>query len=143
ILNLVDTATWKERLFYQEAGKSAMNGHWSPQGDTVVFAVGSFFNNRFTSLQGAQLATMKPDGSGFRELTHGANNNNFPSYSPDGSQLVFRTIGPEGQGLRIMNLADNSIRAITNAADNFPSWSPRGDLITFTRFLEDRNFEIF
>jgi Tol biopolymer transport system component len=143
VLNVVDTHNWKETLFYQAPGKSAMNGHWSPRGDTVVFALGSFFNNRFTTLQGAQLATIKTDGSGFQELTHGTNNNNFPSYSQDGNQLVYRTIGPEGQGLRIMNLADHAIRAVTNAADNFPSWSPRGDLIVFTRYLEDGNFEIF
>jgi Tol biopolymer transport system component len=56
---------------------------------------------------------------------------------------VYRTTGPEGQGLRVMNLADGSVRTLTSGYDNFPEWSPRGDLIVFTRMLEDGNFEIF
>ena len=142
ILNIVETATWKETVLYQTEGKSAMNGHWSPAGDAIVFAVGAFFNSR-SALRAAQLAMIKPDGSGYRELTGGANNNNFPSYSPDGKQIVYRTTGPEGQGLRVMNLADGSVRTLTSGYDNFPEWSPRGDLILFTRMLDDGNFEIF
>jgi Tol biopolymer transport system component len=144
-LKMVDTATWKESSFFQPpADKSAMNGNWSPQGDAVIFTLGSFFNDRFTGgVQDTQIVMTKPDGTGFRALTKGPNNNNFPSYSPDGSQIVYRTIGPEGQGLRIMNMADNSVRTITTGADNFPVWSPRGDLIVFSRMLEPRNFEIF
>lgn len=143
-LNMVDTKEWKEKLFYKAEGKSAMNGHWSPDDSMIVFAIGSFFNNRYEgTLQGAQLATIKPDGSAFEELTHGANNNNFPSYSPDGKQIAYRTIGSEGQGIRVMNMVDKSIRPVTNGADNFPVWSPRGDLIVFTRLLDGRNYEIF
>jgi Tol biopolymer transport system component len=32
------------------------------------------------------------DGSGFRELTSGPNNNGFPSMSPDGHRFVYRTL---------------------------------------------------
>jgi Tol biopolymer transport system component len=88
------------------------------------------------------VAVVKADGSGFRELTSGANNNGFPSYSPDGKQMVFRTLGPEGQGLRVMNLEDKSVRVLTDDYDNFPLWSPRGDLIAFTRQI-DGDFELF
>jgi Tol biopolymer transport system component len=38
---------------------------------------------------GAQIAIIHADGSGFQELTSGADNNAFPSYSPDGHRLVF------------------------------------------------------
>jgi len=144
VLKMVDTQTWKESVLYRAPGKSTMNGQFSPSGDSIIFGVGSFFSNRFVSkLDGAQLAMIKPDGSGYQELTSGANNNNFPSFSPDGSQIVYRTTGPEGQGLRVMNLVDHSIRKITDGADNFPGWSHRGDLIVFTRFLDNQNFEVF
>ena len=88
------------------------------------------------------MVMVNPDGSGFRQLTNGANNNNYPSYSPDGKQIVYRTMGPEGQGLRVMNLADKSVRTLTSGYDNFPGWSPRGDLILFTRKV-DPVFQIF
>jgi Tol biopolymer transport system component len=51
-------------------------------------------------------------------------------------------MGPEGQGLRVMNLADKSVRTLTSEYDNFPHWSPRGDLILFTRKV-DPAFQIF
>ena len=105
----------------------------------MAFGLGTFFVAR---ARGAQLAVVRADGSGFRELTEGANNNGFPSYSPDGKQLVFRTLGPEGQGLRVMNLEDKSVRVLTDDYDNFPLWSPRGDLIVFTRQIEG-DFELF
>ena len=47
---------------------------------------------------------MQPDGSGFREVTSGRNNNAFPSMSPDGTRFVYRSFGPEGDGLKVMNV---------------------------------------
>jgi TolB protein len=44
--------------------------------------------------------------------------------------------------LRVMNLEDRSITVLTNKYDNFPAWSPRGDLIAFIRKI-DGNFEVF
>jgi hypothetical protein len=82
---------------------------------------------------GAQIAMVNPDGSGFRELTAGPNNNGFPSMAPDGRRFVYRTFGPEGDGLRIMDIETGKIRPIAGGYDNFPLWSPRGDLIMFPR----------
>jgi Tol biopolymer transport system component len=85
---------------------------------------------------------IKPDGSGFREVTSGANNNGFPSFAPDGKRFVYRTAGPEGQGLRIMDLETNKVTTLTTEYDNFPLWSPRGDLIAFVRQYHG-DYEIF
>jgi TolB protein len=41
-----------------------------------------------------------------------------------------------------MNLGDHSITALIKEHDNFPVWSPRGDLIAFVRKIGD-DFEIF
>jgi TolB protein len=116
-----------------------MAAQWSPKGDAIIFGLGAFFVERD---RGAQVAMIKPDGSGFRQVTSGKNNNGFPSLSPDGKRFVYRTVGPEGQGLRIMNLEDNSVAELTKEYDNFPLWSPRGDLIVFTRKHEG-DFELF
>jgi len=127
-----------QTVFYQE-GKLAQSPDWSPQGDAILFGLGQYFRNR---AQGAQVAMIRPDGSGLREITSGANNNGFPSYAPDGKRFVYRTFGPEGQGLRIMNLEDGQVTKLTEDYDNFPRWSPRGDVIMFVRRVDD-SFVIF
>ena len=91
---------------------------------------------------GARIAIINPDGSGFREVTSGANNNGFPSMSPDGKRFVYRSFGPEGEGLRIMNLETKAITTLTKGYDNFPLWSPRGDLIMFSRAAQG-DYEIY
>jgi len=119
----------------------------------VVFALGGFaaffdgFHSEFLQPGdrvegGAQIAIINSDGSGFQELTSGADNNAFPSYSPDGNRLVFRNFGKNGQGLRIMNLETKAVTTLTSDYDNFPLWSPRGDLIMFARQI-DGAYDIF
>ncbi len=136
--------TAQSEILYQDKTRNAFVGGWSPRGDKVVFALGSFaaffdgfhsqFHNPGERVEGgAQIAIINADGSGFKELTSGADNNAFPSYSPDGNRLVFRSFGKNGQGLRIMNLETGAVAPLTDDYDNFPLWSPRGDLIMFAR----------
>jgi TolB protein len=125
---------------------------WSPHGDAIIFGIGKF--SAFLDFTigtkkpfdpangGAQVAMINADGSGFRKITSGANNNGFAAYSPDGKRIVYRTMGPEGEGLRIMNLEDRSVTTLTMGYDNFPAWSPRGDLIAFMRKVNG-DFDIF
>lgn len=125
---------------------------WSPRGDAIVFGIGKFaaFLDFAIGARkpvdpvngGAQVAMINADGSGLRKITSGANNNGFAAYSPDGKRIVYRTMGPEGDGLRIMNLEDHSVTSLTSDYDNFPVWSPRGDLIAFVRRV-DGDFEVF
>lgn len=91
---------------------------------------------------GAQVAIINPDGSGFEELTSGADNNAFPSFTPDGKRFVFRTFTRDGYGLRIMNLDTRGVTTLTRDYDNFPLRSPRRDLIMFSR-LVDKAYEIY
>ncbi|KAK4497791.1 hypothetical protein PRZ48_010445 [Zasmidium cellare] len=53
------------------------------------------------------------NGTWYEQLTFGSLNAGFPSYSHDGTQLVYRVWGSE-YGLRIMNLTDKSVRVLTN-----------------------------
>ena len=76
---------------------------------------------------------MNTDGSDFHFVTSGPNNNAFATFSPDGKHIVYRTQGADAEGLRIMNLEDRSVRPLTEDYDNFPIWSPRGNLIAFMR----------
>jgi Tol biopolymer transport system component len=130
-------------------GRTVVGPQWSAGGDSILFGIGAFnaimTEGDFTNDRvdgGAQIAMIKADGSDFRELTSDRNNNSFPSPSPDGKRLVYRTAGPQGQGLRIMNLETHAITTLTTEYDNFPLWSPRRDLILFVRMVNN-NYEIF
>ena len=125
---------------------------WSPDGKRIVVGSGSFTS--FLDLDagtkrpmdpvngGAQVGIVNADGSGFHLVTSGNSNNAFASFGPDGNHIVYRTTGPDADGLRIMNLTDRTVRVLTNEWDNFPVWSPRGDLIAFVR-RKGADFNIF
>jgi Tol biopolymer transport system component len=143
----------KMDVIFQDKTRNVLGPQWSPRGDTIIFGIGIFnaFFNGFHSVflkpedraeGGAQIAMINADGSGFRELTQGPNNNGFPSMSPDGRQFVYRSFGPEGDGLRIMNIETKASTMLSKGYDNFPLWSPRGDLIMFSRLAEG-NYEIY
>ena len=147
------TATGRADTIYQDKSRNALAPQWSPRGDAIIFSVGGFnaFFNGFHGLflkpedrqeGGAQIAIISRDGTGFREVTAGPNNNAFPSLAPDGNRFVFRTFGPEGNGLRIMNLETKAVTTLTREYDNFPLWSPRGNLIMFSRLVEG-SYEIY
>ena len=143
----------KADLIYADKTRNVLGPQFTPRGDSIIFSIGVFnaFFNGFHGLflkpedraeGGAQIATIHLDGSGYRELTKGPNNNGFPSMSPDGRQFVYRSFGPEGDGLRIMDIETKASRVLNAGYDNFPLWSPRGDLIMFSR-LSEGNYEIY
>jgi TolB protein len=127
----------KRPLFHKD-GASAFDAVWSPSGDTIAFCVGKYF--RAPGLPSAQIALMRPDGSGYREIAEEGVNNGFPSWSPDGKRLVYK----RGKQLVILSVADGKIVPLTDGVhyDNFPQWSPKGDAIMFTTD-RDGDFELY
>ena len=152
-LQIATTGTNKADVLYQDMNRNVMAPQWSPNGDKIIFGIGVYnlFFNAFHGLVlepgdrtegGAQIAIINPDGSGYRELTSDANNNGLPSMAPDGKRFVYRSFGPDGQGLRIMNIETKAVTTLTEGYDNFPLWSPRGDLIMFSRAAKG-DYEIY
>jgi TolB protein len=146
-LAVADAGTDKATVIYQDKTRNVLAPQWSPNGDTIIFGVGVYnlFFNGFHGLiekpgdrieGGAQIATIRADGTGYREVTSDANNNGFPSMAPDGKRFVYRSFGADGEGLRIMNLESHAVTTLTSGYDNFPLWSPRGDLIMFSRHAQ-------
>jgi Tol biopolymer transport system component len=118
------------RQIFSSAGHSSYAPAWSPDGQWLAISDGEVFTEKRIT----RLLLIKADGSGQRELGDPADSGSFPSFSPDGKQIAYRAWGDEHhRGLRILNLADGSTRALTSESDNFPAWSPQGDRICFTR----------
>jgi len=132
-----DSGADKRSLFHRD-GFSAFSAVFSPKGDEIALSVGRYF--RAAGMPPAQIALIKPDGTDFRLIVDDKLNNGFPSWSRDGSRLVFK----RGKQLVTMSVADRTISPLTDGAhyDNFPQWSPTSDLIMFTTD-RDGDFELY
>lgn len=113
---------------------------WSPDGEWILFCFGGYLRLRKTHV--AKIMLCRRDGSDLQELTDGKPNAGFPSFSPDGKEIVYRTWGPGQEGLRIMNLATKQVRVLTDQQDNLPAWSVN-NLIVFTRRSADNVFDVW
>ena len=143
-ITVTTVATGVSHVVYRDKTSNSLAGSWLPDGRRIIFGIGGFaaffdgFHSEFLKPGdriegGARVALVNADGTGFQELTGGAGNNAFPSFAPDGKRFVYRTFSREGSGLRIMDLATRAVTNLTGGYDNFPLWSPRGDLIMFAR----------
>ncbi|ETS80089.1 hypothetical protein PFICI_07618 [Pestalotiopsis fici W106-1] len=118
----------------------AYQGNWGPNDTNITFGFGAYFVGR-QSLPGF-IYSIGADGS---DLTLLAGNNisnyGFPSFSHDGSKVVFRTwpgtadngttVGTTG--LAIVDVATRKVTQLTTEWDNLPAFSPDGSKILFTR----------
>ncbi len=80
-----------------------------------------------------------------RQLTTGAKViNTSPSYSPDGSKIVFNSDRSGSRQLYVMNADGSNVERISFGGGVYaaPSWSPRGDYIAFTKITSSEGFTI-
>jgi TolB protein len=83
---------------------------------------------------GAAIVKVDASGGGMTELTDYSAINVTPSFSPDGSQIVFNSDRDGNQQLFVMNADGSGAKRISYGDGQYaePSWSPRGDLIAYT-----------
>src|SRR5262249_34449343 len=85
VMNL--DGTGRKNLFTAGA-RTLFSLSWAATGDRIAFSHGTAFQGPEGKVA---LETIAPDGSGRQVLTDQGGNNGFPSFSPDGQQLVFRS----------------------------------------------------
>ena len=129
---VMDADGSRRRTLFEDPARNALAPVWSPDGARIAFAVGTFFAPGRAGAS-AHLATIRTDGSDLRMLTTGDGNYGFPSWSPDGRQLVARAGAPQSKGLVIVDVESGRVTPLTSGSqtDNFPAWSPTRDLILF------------
>lgn len=120
--------TQKIRIAYDpESGEIRMPS-WSPDNKYIV-------HQRYVGVGAPEIVIMEVNGENPIRLTFDTNDDSFPKYSPDGSQLAF-TSQQDGRPrqLRIIDLSDNTSNKLTDrGATEIFSWSPDGEKIVYTQ----------
>ena len=91
----------------------AIKHDWSPDGKLIVLTTNADF---VRPNQSANLVTIRPDGSGMKNLTGftGGTENAFAgSFSPDGEQIVFRIESGDTYSLTVIDRDGGNLRRIT------------------------------
>jgi TolB protein len=124
---------------------------YSPDGARIVFVRDRQLVDAGAPRDQEALFVVNIDGSGLRRLTPWEAGVGTPSWSPDGSTIVFRggIVAPPPTGpshIFVIGAGGNGMRQLTfgsRAASFWPSWSPDGRRIIFTRWAFAPPFEGF
>jgi Tol biopolymer transport system component len=97
---------------------------WAPDGSRIAF-------DRF---QGADIYSIKPNGSGLKQLTSGPGDDIGAKWSPDAHRILFtRSIDQERTNLYVMKRDGTNVSQVTNTeyGEGNYAWSPNGKRIAF------------
>ncbi|EKG09397.1 Six-bladed beta-propeller TolB-like protein [Macrophomina phaseolina MS6] len=130
----VDQTNQVDMLGVAQGSAGAFQPSWSYDGEWITFGLGTWFQGRYSSK--AWIYRVRANGSDYEQLTGNTTNSGFPSYSPDGSKIVYRVFLPE-MGLRVLDLATRETTVLTTERDNLPWFSPNGEWVLFTRNVTD------
>jgi dipeptidyl aminopeptidase/acylaminoacyl peptidase len=98
--------------------------NFSPDGRTIAFA------------RGGDIYSVRPDGSGQRQLTSGPEVDSLPKVAPNGRYVIFERRGALGgpSSLYSVGATGGGLRGLTSSGDNHDAaFSPDGKSIVFVR----------
>lgn len=131
---IYDIGTGTQKLVTQSPN-SIFAPRFSPDGRTILFSMAVNGNTDIYSISAA-------GGGTPRRLTTAPGIDIGGSFSPDGSKIVFESDRSGGQQIYTMNSDGSNQQRISFGGGRYatPEWSPRGDLIAFTKMAG--NFRI-
>ncbi len=115
-----------------EAGGPFFVGSWSPDGRYI-----SYFGREFGTGSEWQIYVSNADGSNQRQLTSGVGTKLYPTWSPDGFHIAYQR---EGR-LHLLSsdgAMDLPVPAAPDSLHSYMYWSPNGDFLIFSTFMNGR-----
>ena len=111
------------QLTHFSSGEQVYNPRWSPDGQRIVFG--------WSMKDGQDVAVISCDGTDLRYLNQGDDDSRHPTFSPDGTNLLFASDRTGIFNVYSMDLESGTISQLTNVMGGafMPSLSPGGDLV--------------
>ncbi len=112
---------------------------WSSDGQWIVYST------IFEELWAIEICIIRPDGTGFQQLTNGGDwvFSVNPSFTPDGAKIVFGKSSEDGESIWIMDADGSGQTSLTDAHggdkqdEHNPSVSPDGTKVAFNTYNQD------
>ena len=112
---------------------------WSPDGKRIAFM--SDRDGQVHARHGwstYEIYVMDVNGNNQRNLTNNPDDDQYPSWSPDGERIVFSSArdedNPQNSEIYVMDADGSNLQKLTDNPndDGDPSWSPDGERIVFS-----------
>ncbi len=129
-----NVARWKGSL----DNSSDNYPRWSPDGSSIVFSSSPYSEVAGTETADIFMASANSDHEAkITNLTMQEAVNSDPSWSPDGSRIVFASFKDESWHIYAMNKDGSGFVQLTNGLDSeySPAWSPDGAHIAYTGLM--------
>jgi TolB protein len=128
---IYDIDVGRQRLITQ-SNNPTFAPRWSPDGQTILYSMAVAGNTDIYKISATGNGTPV-------KLTTSPSIDVGGSFSPDGRQIVFESDRSGSQQIYVMNADGSNQRRISFGSGRYatPEWSPRADLIAFTRIAGD------
>jgi TolB protein len=123
---IYDIGTGRQRVVTESANQT-FAPRFSPDGRWILYSMSAAGNT--------DIYRVSVNGGQSQRLTSAPGIDVGGSYSPDGRRIVFESDRSGSQQLYVMNADGSDQRRISFGGGGYgtPEWSPRGDLIAFTK----------